>query len=99
MVLIWLTLCLGQLICKRKLRVLRKQNKCSLLVPQSLNCLARFCYECFLEISICCLLSLSLASQTYDFFSALILTWFMIIGVMLILVLFYKGGPYLRKGV
>ena len=69
-----------------------------MLVPQLANALIRFVYEVFLEVSICCLLSLSLASQAYDFFSALFLTWVMIIGVSLILVLFCKGGPYLQKG-
>ena len=70
-----------------------------MLVPQSLNCLARFFYEAFLEILICCLLSLSLPSEEINFFTALTVTWVMIIGVSLVLVLFFKGGPYLKKGI
>lgn len=67
--------------------------------PRFINCLIRFCYEAFLEVTICCLLSLSLANQAYNFFTALALMWIIVICVGLVLVLFCKGGPYLRKGV
>ena len=63
-----------------------------------INLLVRFGYEVYLEFCICILLSLSIVFKLGDFLVALLLMWLLIVATGMIFVLFYKGGPYLRKG-
>lgn len=74
-----------------------KKINFSFLLPQLVNAFTRLLYVFWLEIWICCLLSLASFESIQDFSIAMVITWLLLVLLCFYCILFFKSGPYLKK--
>lgn len=74
-----------------------KKTTVSVMIPELLNASTRLLYVFFLEVWVCCLLSIGIFDSMFDFTASIVLIWVLTFIVCFYAVLFWKSGPYLKQ--